>query len=84
MINIEARIQGRKISEDEIEEVAICLDNTGIDVLCTLLQKMKSYRAPNHIHLSTEKGCGEEDLDSSLIEESYTLVNQLRIVKIAD
>ena len=82
MINVEMSMKNKKISSDDIDEVAICLDDTGIDRLCDLLQRLKSCNAPDHVHLSTD-GCGEEDLDRTLLEGSYVLVEQLRIAKIS-
>ena len=82
MINVEMSMKNKKISSDDIDEVAICLDDTGIDRLCDLLQRLKSCNAPDHVHLSTD-GCGEEDLDQTLLDGSYVLVEQLRIAKIS-
>ena len=69
-----------KISERNINEVAILLDNDGIDRLCKELQMLKSASVPEHIHLSTPEWAGD-GLDSAPIEPGYIRVNQLRIVK---
>ncbi len=80
MIAIELCID-RHISESDITEVAICLDRTGIDKLCFLLQNLKNS-TDEHIHLATPDW-GGEGLDSQRYGgDNYILVNQLRIVKI--
>ena len=83
MIRIEIGIPDKNLSAAEIGEAAIALDNAGIDELCDLLQKLKSRRAPDHLHLSTS-GCGEGDLDATPPEPPYILVEELRIAKIAE
>ena len=83
MIRIEISIPDKKLSTSDIGEAAIALDNSGIDELCDLLQKLKSRRAPDHLHLSTS-GCGEGDLDATSPEPPYILVEELRIAKIAE
>ena len=83
MIRISIGIPGKKLSAAEIGEAAIALDNAGIDELCDLLQKLKSRRAPDHLHLSTS-GYGDGDLDATPPEPPDILVEELRIAKIAE
>ena len=80
MITVELVVDKVKISERNINEVAILLDNDGIDRLCEELQMLKSASVPEHIHLSTPEWA-EDGLDSAPIEPGYIRVNQLRIVK---
>ena len=80
MIIVELVVDKVKISERNINEVAILLDNDGIDRLCKELQMLKSASVPEHIHLSTPEWAGD-GLDSAPIEPGYIRVNQLRIVK---
>ena len=80
MIIVELVVDKVKISEHNINEVAIVLDNDGIDRLCKELQMLKSASVPEHIHLSTPEWAGD-GLDSAPIEPGYIRVNQLRIVK---
>ena len=80
MITVELVVDKVKISERNINEVAILLDNDGIDRLCKELQMLKSASVPEHIHLSTPEWAGD-GLDSAPIEPGYIRVNQLRIVK---
>ena len=83
MISISISIPGKNLSAAEIGEAAIALDNAGIDELCDLLQKLKSRRAPDHLHLSTS-GCGEGDLDAAPPEPPDILIEELRIAKITE
>ena len=80
MITVELVVDKVKISERDINEVAILLDNDGIDRLCKELQMLKSASGPEHIHLGTPEWAGD-GLDSAPIEPGYIRVNQLRIVK---
>ena len=80
MITVELVVDNVKISERNINEVAILLDNDGIDRLCKELQMLKSASVPEHIHLSTPEWAGD-GLDSAPTEPGYIRVNQLRIVK---
>ena len=80
MITVELVVDKVKISERNINEVAIILDNDGIDRLCKELQMLKSASVPEHIHLSTPEWAGD-GLDSAPTEPEYIRVNQLRIVK---
>ena len=80
MITVELVVDKVKISERNINEVAILLDNDGIDRLCKELQMLKSASVPEHIHLSTPEWAGD-GLDSVPTEPGYIRVNQLRIVK---
>ena len=80
MITVELVVDKVKISERNINEVAIVLDNDGIDRLCKELQMLKSASVPEHIHLSTPEWAGD-GLDSAPTEPGYIRVNQLRIVK---
>ena len=80
MITVELVVDKVKISEHNINEVAIVLDNDGIDRLCKELQMLKSASVPEHIHLSTPEWAGD-GLDSAPTEPGYIRVNQLRIVK---
>ncbi len=80
MITVELVVDKVKISERNINEVAILLDNDGIDRLCKELQMLKSASVPEHIHLSTPEWAGD-GLDSAPTEPGYIRVNQLRIVK---
>ncbi len=80
MIRIE--LFADKVTEDDISEVAICLDDEGIEELCKKLQYLKMVTAPEHIHLATEEW-GGNGLDSKKTGgPEYILVNQLRVVKI--
>ena len=81
MINAGIRFDGRRVSADDIAEVALVLDDAGIDRLCEMLQRLKSRPEPDHLHLDIW-GCGDECLGGSC-EQSYIQINQLRIVKIA-
>ena len=80
MITVKLVVDKVKISERNINEVAILLDNDGIDRLCKELQMLKSASVPEHIHLSTPEWAGD-GLDSAPTEPGYIRVNQLRIVK---
>ena len=80
MLKVEMLTDNGKISEGDINEIAIVLDNAGIDLLCEELQMLKSASVPEHIHLSTPEWAGD-GLDSAPIEPGYIRVNQLRIVK---
>ena len=80
MITVELVVDKVEISERNINEVAILLDNDGIDRLCKELQMLKSASVPEHIHLSTPEWAGD-GLDSAPTEPGYIRVNQLRIVK---
>ena len=80
MTTVELVVDKVKISERNINEVAILLDNDGIDRLCKELQMLKSASVPEHIHLSTPEWAGD-GLDSAPTEPGYIRVNQLRIVK---
>ena len=80
MITVELVVDKVKISERNINEVAIVLDNDGIDRLCKELQMLKSASVSEHIHLSTPEWAGD-GLDSAPTEPGYIRVNQLRIVK---
>ena len=81
MLKVEMLTDNGKISEGDINEIAIVLDNAGIDLLCEELQRLKSASAPEHIHLSTPEWAGD-GLDSAPTEPGYIRVNQLRIAKI--
>ena len=81
MITVELVVDKVKISERNINEVAILLDNDGIDRLCEELQRLKSVPSPDHIHLGTEEWAGN-GLDFIPVEPGYIRVNQLRIAKI--
>ena len=83
MITVELVVDKVKISERNINEVAILLDNDGIDRLCKELQMLKSASVPEHIHLSTPEWAGD-GLDSALLENGLILVNQLRIAKVKE
>ena len=83
MITVELVVDNVKISERNINEVAILLDNDGIDRLCKELQMLKSASVPEHIHLSTPEWAGD-GLDSALPENGLILVNQLRIAKVKE
>ena len=80
MLKVEMLTDNGKISEGDINEIAIVLDNAGIDLLCEELQMLKSASVPGHIHLSTPEWAGD-GLDSAPTEPGYIRVNQLRIVK---
>ena len=80
MLKVEMLTDNGKISEGDINEIAIVLDNDGIDRLCKELQRLKSASVPEHIHLSTPEWAGD-GLDSAPTEPGYIRVNQLRIVK---
>ena len=80
MLKVEMLTDNGKISEGDINEIAIVLDNAGIDLLCEELQRLKSASVPEHIHLSTPEWAGD-GLDSAPTEPGYIRVNQLRIVK---
>ena len=81
MLKVEMLTDNGKISEGDINEIAIVLDNAGIDLLCKELQMLKSASVPEHIHLSTPEWAGD-GLDSAPTEPGYIRVNQLRIAKI--
>ena len=83
MITVELVVDKVKISERNINEVAILLDNDGIDRLCKELQMLKSASAPEHIHLGTPEWAGD-GLDSASPEKGGILVNQLRIAKVKE
>ena len=80
MLKVEMLTDNGKISEGDINEIAIVLDNAGIDLLCEELQRLKSASVPEHIHLGTPEWAGD-GLDSAPTEPGYIRVNQLRIVK---
>ena len=80
MLKVEMLTDNGKMSEADINEIAIVLDNAGIDLLCEELQRLKSASVPEHIHLSTPEWAGD-GLDSAPTEPGYIRVNQLRIVK---
>ena len=82
MINIELFADKENITEDDISEVAICLDNEGIEELCKKLQYLKMVIGPEHIHLATEQWGGAGLSSKKSGSPEYILVNQLRIVKI--
>ena len=83
MITVELVVDKVEISERNINEVAILLDNDGIDRLCKELQMLKSASVPEHIHLSTPEWAGD-GLDSALPGNGLILVNQLRIAKVKE
>ena len=56
MLKVEMLTDNGKISEGDINEIAIVMDNDGIDFLCEELQRLKSLPVPEHIHLGTEDG----------------------------
>ena len=82
MINIELFTDKANITENDISEVTICLDNEGIEELCKKLQYLKMVIGPEHIHLATEQWGGAGLSSKKLGSPEYILVNQLRIVKI--
>ena len=59
MLKVEMLTDNGKISEGDINEIAIVLDNAGIDLLCKELQMLKSASVPEHIHLSTTEWTGD-------------------------
>lgn len=81
MLKVEMLTDNGKISEGDINEIAILMDNDGIDFLCEELQRLKSVPSPDHIHLGTEEWAGY-GLDSTPAEPGYIRCNQLRIAKI--
>ena len=81
MLKVEMLTDNGKISEGDINEIAIVLDNAGIDLLCEELQRLKSVPSPDHIHLGTEEWAGN-GLDFAPVEPGYIRVKQLRIAKI--
>jgi len=82
MIKANIRFDGKNVAEDDIAEVALVLDDAGIDRLCELLRQLQSRPAPDHLHLDIW-GCGDEELDTAAPERSAVRIDQLRIVKIA-
>ncbi len=82
MINIELFTDKANITENDISEVTICLDNEGIEELCKKLQYLKMLTGPEHIHLATEQWGGTGLSSKKSGSPEYILVNQLRIVKI--
>ena len=73
MINIELFVDKENITEDDISEVAICLDNEGIEELCKKLQYLKMVTGPEHIHLATEQwgGAGLSDKQRNVLKGRY-------------
>ena len=82
MINIELFADKKNITEEDISEVAICLDNEGVEELCKKLQSLKMVPDPEHIHLATGQWGGVGLSSKKLGGPEYILDNQLRIVKI--
>ena len=66
MLKVEMLTDNGKISEGDINEIAIVLDNAGIDLLCEELQRLKSVPSPDHIHLGTEEWAGKAWISSLL------------------
>lgn len=81
MINIELIADKDSITENDVSEVMICLDDEGIEEMCKKLQYLKKTIGQEHIHLATEQW-GGFGLSSKKTNSEYILVNQLRIVKI--
>ena len=82
MINIELFADKKNITEEDISEVAICLDNEGVEELCKKLQSLKEVTGPGHIHFATDQWGGDGLSRKKLGGPESILVNQLRIVKI--
>lgn len=80
MIAIELLTDGKRVAEDEIDEVALVLDATGIDELCQMLQRLRDSAAPDHLHLVTGEW-GDGELTPRTPEKNYTTVSHLRIVR---
>ena len=80
MLKVEM-LTDKKISEGDINEIAILMDNDGIDVLCEELQRLKSVPSPDHIHLGTEEWAGY-GLDSTPAEPGYIRANQLELPRL--
>lgn len=81
MIAAELLMAGKPVSEDEIDEVALVLDASGIDELCQMLQRLRDSAAPDHLHLVIGEW-GDAELTPRTPENNYTTVSHLRIVRI--
>ena len=82
MIRLEIFAENRKIPINNINEIVIFLDDSGIDELCGKLKGLRASEGPDHLHLSIF-GCGDIDLDANISGlEKSTLISQVRIVKL--
>jgi hypothetical protein len=61
-------------------EVALCLDDEGLEVLVRRLERLRGRR--DHEHLMTPAWAGSELTDSKQGGPEFELVNHLRIVKL--
>lgn len=60
-------------------EVALCLDDEGLEVLVRKLERLRGRR--EHDHLMTPAWAGSELTDNKQGGPEFELVNHLRIVK---
>ena len=81
MIAVELLTDGKRVAEDEIDEVALVLDASGIDELCQMMQRLRNSAAPDHLHLVIGEW-GDGELTPRMPDKDYTTVNHLRIVHI--
>lgn len=68
-----------RFSKFEIGEVAICLDEKGIELLEKQLAFLK--KGPDHVHLMTPSWGGDELTEANQDDDNWMLVNHLRIVR---
>ncbi len=68
-----------RFSKPQISEVAIYLDEEGLEALEKQLAFLK--KEPDHVHLMTPSWAGDELTEEKLGDDKCVLINHLRIVR---
>lgn len=81
LLTVEVELYKKHIlSKLQVGEVAICLDEEGLELLEKQLAFLK--KGPDHVHLMTPSWGGDELTEDRKDDNQSLLVNHLRIVRV--
>ena len=66
----------------EIDEVVICFDEEGLELLEYKLKLLRQGKGPDHEHLMTPSWAGNELTEEKQGDSRSILINHLRIVRL--
>ena len=66
----------------EIDEVVICFDEEGLELLEYRLKLLRQGKVPNHDHLMTPAWAGDELTEEKQGHDRDILINHLRLVRL--